>query len=88
MTQGDRLFIVILIIFCFLAVVVKSFQYMENDGTEVYVNELKRGLTYVNRVFQMFQLIFFTGTPSGTPQTPMNTRFFYTVLYVLTLFII
>ena len=49
----------------------------------VYVNELKRGLTYVNRVFQLFQLIFFTGTPFGTPQTPMNTRFSYTVPYVL-----
>ena len=56
---------------------------MKNDGTGVYVNELKRGLTYVNKVFQMFQLIFFTGTPFGTPQTPMNTRFSYTVPYVL-----
>ena len=62
---------------------VKSFQVVKNDGTGVYVNELKRGLTYVNNVFQMFQLIFFTGTPSGTPQTPMNTRFSYTVPDVL-----
>ena len=60
---------------------------MKNDGTGVYVNELKRGLTYVNKVFQMFQLIFFTGTPSGTPQNSMNTRFLYTVPDVLTFYI-
>lgn len=33
MTQGERLFNVILIIFCFLTGVVKSFRYTENDGT-------------------------------------------------------
>lgn len=56
MTAGDRLFIVILIISVSLQVVVKSFQVVKNDGTGVYVNELKRGLTYVNKVFQVFQL--------------------------------
>lgn len=33
MTQGERLFNVILIIFCFLTWVVKSFRCVENVGT-------------------------------------------------------
>ena len=49
MTQGERLLNVILIIYVSWQVVVKSFQAVKNDGTGVYVNELKRGLTYVNR---------------------------------------
>ena len=63
--------------------VVKLFQVVKNDGTGVYVNELKRGLTYVNKVFQMFQMCSDIILSVGTPQAPMNTRFSYTVPYVL-----
>ena len=50
MTQGERLFIVILIIFCFLTGVVKSFRYMEQaEGRQIE----KIGVL----LFQLFQCV-------------------------------
>ena len=48
---------------------------MKNDGAGVYVNELKRGLTYVNKVFQSVPAVPTLFLSVGTPQTSMNTRF-------------
>ena len=71
MTQGERLFNVILIIFCFLAGLSNLFDIRNRPIEKIGV-----------LLFQHLIITEHSGTPFGTPQTPMNTRFSYMFLYV------
>ena len=72
MTQGERLFIVILIIFCFLTGLSNLFKSWNRQIEKIGV-----------LLFRHLIMSEHSGTPFGTPQTPMNTRFSYTVPDVL-----
>ena len=76
MTQGDRLFNVILIIFCFLTGLSNLFDMWNRPrrGRPKKIGVL---------VFRHYLVSEHSGTVPEHLKTPMNTRFSYTVLYVL-----